>query len=113
MSGIRVLGERKPRGRLSRIWVRGRAALGGYFWLPCPVCGDPFGGHELGGGDLLLEQGHSAVTCPRCPGFWLRTERGIVEIKPRINDSGDVELTFIRSSTACAKTVNAPETINA
>lgn len=22
------------------------AELGGYFWLPCPVCGRMFGGHE-------------------------------------------------------------------
>ncbi|HEY5989109.1 MAG TPA: hypothetical protein VIV12_22420 [Streptosporangiaceae bacterium] len=22
------------------------AACGGYFWLPCPVCGREFGGHE-------------------------------------------------------------------
>jgi hypothetical protein len=28
--------------RLHRIW----AALGGYFWLPCPLCGEFFGGHE-------------------------------------------------------------------
>ena len=23
----------------------------GYFWLPCPVCHEPFGGHEWGPGD--------------------------------------------------------------
>lgn len=22
------------------------AAFFGYFWIPCPVCGKPFGGHE-------------------------------------------------------------------
>ena len=22
------------------------ATMNGYFWLPCPVCGEPFGGHE-------------------------------------------------------------------
>ncbi len=22
------------------------AYLGGYFWLPCPLCGEHFGGHE-------------------------------------------------------------------
>ena len=25
-----------------------KASLGGYFWLPCPMCGKMFGGHEKG-----------------------------------------------------------------
>lgn len=29
---------------LNRIY----AFLFGYFWLPCPICGKNFGGHELG-----------------------------------------------------------------
>jgi len=33
--------RRKPR------WLQQlRAWLGGYFWLPCPICGEYFGGHE-------------------------------------------------------------------
>ena len=24
------------------------AKANGYFWLPCPLCGEPFGGHEWG-----------------------------------------------------------------
>lgn len=28
--------------RLHRLW----AAMFGYFWLPCPLCGREFGGHE-------------------------------------------------------------------
>jgi hypothetical protein len=24
------------------------AATHGYFWIPCPLCGQPFGGHEAG-----------------------------------------------------------------
>lgn len=24
------------------------ADLNGYFWLPCPICGEHFGGHEGG-----------------------------------------------------------------
>ena len=32
---------RRPR------WAHRRYAYAlGYFWLPCPVCGEPFGGHE-------------------------------------------------------------------
>ena len=29
-----------------RILHRLYAAIFGYFWLPCPVCGKKFGGHE-------------------------------------------------------------------
>jgi hypothetical protein len=25
-----------------------KANMGGYFWLPCPMCGKMFGGHEKG-----------------------------------------------------------------
>lgn len=25
---------------------KAKAAVGGYFWLPCPCCGEEFGGHE-------------------------------------------------------------------
>lgn len=32
---------RKPR------WIQHLyAVLNGYFWLPCPICGQYFGGHE-------------------------------------------------------------------
>ncbi len=41
-------------------WLR--AAIGGYFWLPCPVCGENFGGHELG----MTPEGW-AVSVPRGP----------------------------------------------
>lgn len=35
-----------------------RAYLGGYFWLPCPICGEEFGGFECG------EQSyHGRVVC--------------------------------------------------
>lgn len=29
------------------------AKLNGYFWLPCPVCGEYFGGHESTGNSLM------------------------------------------------------------
>jgi len=31
---------------MSRMQERLYAAIFGYFWLPCPLCGEPFGGHE-------------------------------------------------------------------
>ena len=30
-----------------RIFARIHASVGGYFWLPCPVCKRMFGGHEF------------------------------------------------------------------
>jgi hypothetical protein len=32
--------------RLPRWWHRLYAESMGYFWLPCPMCGEMFGGHE-------------------------------------------------------------------
>lgn len=31
---------------LHRVAQRLYARANGYFWLPCPLCGEPFGGHE-------------------------------------------------------------------
>jgi hypothetical protein len=49
-----------------QLWAR----LNGYFWLPCPVCGEMFGGHESGGhpAPLYLEDGRAFVVCtkPQC-----------------------------------------------
>lgn len=39
----------------------------GYFWLPCPWCGQPFGGHE-GGGSMSdpTRPGYGITVCSRC-----------------------------------------------
>ncbi|AGH31819.1 hypothetical protein SLPG_00025 [Salicola phage CGphi29] len=29
-----------------KAWEKFKADSGGYFWMPCPVCGRYFGGHE-------------------------------------------------------------------
>jgi hypothetical protein len=45
------------------------AARRGYFWLPCPVCGREFGGHESHGPGLMRADGVGGkVTCgvPEC-----------------------------------------------
>jgi hypothetical protein len=49
-----------------RILHRVIAAVGGYFWLPCPVCGRMFGGHEVDHrtGSAIVD-GRSMVVCPR------------------------------------------------
>jgi len=31
----------------------------GYFWLPCPRCGEEFGGHEWDGTVLIIAKGDS------------------------------------------------------
>lgn len=39
----------------------------GYFWMPCPICGRPFGGHELRGvitQGLVVRPGHCVCVCP-------------------------------------------------
>lgn len=37
----------------------------GLFWLPCPICGECFGGHEWAG-DLDLGGGHGQGVCANC-----------------------------------------------
>ena len=35
----------------------------GYFWLPCPICGEPFGGHESRGGHLMVGLSSGIIVC--------------------------------------------------
>jgi len=49
-----------------RLLHRIYAWLFGYFWLPCPICGGPFGGHEKGLGCLVLNWNSGKTVCPRC-----------------------------------------------
>lgn len=41
------------------------AKLFGYFWLPCPICGKNFGGHEKHG-SLMTSWDGGIMTCPDC-----------------------------------------------
>lgn len=66
------------RERMARFeqWRRWRALFGGYFWLPCPVCGTEFGGHEwkdrdgkpssIPDPDYPVGTGHGRGICPAC-----------------------------------------------
>lgn len=38
----------------------------GYFWLPCPVCGKYFGGHEAPIGAGIIKDGKGLMVCPNC-----------------------------------------------
>ncbi len=44
-----------------------RAKAGGYFWLPCAVCDEYFGGNEWNGEDsFYIEQGSACGVCSKC-----------------------------------------------
>ena len=60
--------------RLPR-WVhRSYAWVTRRFWLPCPVCGTPFGGHEVLGAEyngghiesVFSPNGNHPLICPDC-----------------------------------------------
>ena len=42
------------------------ALLRGYFWLPCPICGQYFGGHESTGIGLMEDWNSGVCICPNC-----------------------------------------------
>ncbi len=59
----------------------------GYFWLPCPLCGEHFGGHEARGEDALWrEYGRGQGVCPRCgeDGTLVQAQKAIAE-RPHCN----------------------------
>lgn len=58
--------------RGSRAAERLYALAHGLFWIPCPLCGEEFGGHEWQPGNQLPTGPHShQAVCPGC-GDWLR-----------------------------------------
>lgn len=42
-----------------------RAVLGGYFWLPCPICGKHFAGFECSTQGLTISHGVGKCVCSR------------------------------------------------
>lgn len=55
----------KIHGRRLRWLNQLYASLNNYFWLPCPLCSDHFGGHELSG-NLYLGNGRGQGVCFDC-----------------------------------------------
>jgi hypothetical protein len=53
----------------NRAWNRVRAFFGAYFWLPCPLCGKMFGGHEWDGTSVPTSFGSGEGVCPDCKGI--------------------------------------------
>lgn len=41
------------------------AAIGGYFWMPCPICRKPFAGFECGSQGLELNPGYGECVCSK------------------------------------------------
>lgn len=59
--------SREPKPTLKRPrWLQWLKALAcGYFWMPCPICGRMFGGHEEHG-SWDTWPGGGLVTCIEC-----------------------------------------------
>lgn len=62
----------------ARRWNKFWANLNGYFWLPCPVCGKHFGGHEWGNSEYsgirqAEDETRNTGICPDCEKRWART----------------------------------------
>ena len=52
---------------LPRFVHRAYAAFMGYFWLPCPLCGECFGGHEWTNHDgMPADDGMTSGICNDC-----------------------------------------------
>ncbi len=47
--------------RMNKIY----AQTNGYFWLPCPICDQMFGGHEWDA-TLRISQSQGVGVCPDC-----------------------------------------------
>ena len=58
---IEAKGENMKRRLLNKVYAR----LMGHFWLPCPICGQMFGGHEWGG-SLKISTRKGAAVCLDC-----------------------------------------------
>ena len=52
--------------KLPRFIHRIYADLFGYFWLPCPICGRDFGGHEIGDVSLMHSPHEGRLVCCNC-----------------------------------------------
>lgn len=77
-----------------------RARLGGYFWLPCPICGRNFGGNERCG-SLYLGRGFSKATCANHECMAKAAELS------RANAASDppIKLRMVPSGIGCAREI--------
>lgn len=93
MAGLHVPMRQWPR------WIeKCRANMGGYFWLPCPVCGEMFSGREV---SKMIDRGEhpgsfkdgdrSKVCCPKHVEDYFKDDRGrMMQSPPRHLRTGSV-----------------------
>ena len=60
-----------------RVWAR----VFGYFWSPCPECGEMFGGHEWRA--VAVHEKTGLGVCPRCE--QVVHARNMAEIRRRLS----------------------------
>ncbi|MFA5307692.1 MAG: hypothetical protein WC365_09645 [Candidatus Babeliales bacterium] len=53
---------------ISRTLNKIYANLFGYFWLPCPICEEMFGGHEFSSSILMKTETSGECVCKNCGG---------------------------------------------
>lgn len=53
--------------KLVKRWHHFRAWAGGYFWKPCPLCGEMFGGHQISDRTTHVPTGCPGITYVTCP----------------------------------------------
>ena len=59
-----------------------RAFFGGYFWLPCPICGRMFGGFETADEGLMTSWYSGECVCKRCEGEAKKRNKRFMEKYP-------------------------------
>lgn len=97
-TGLILLARNGPAQWMPRAWHRRYATWFGYFWLPCPLCREPSGGHEWrpyrGRVDSIPDPayppgtGRSIGICPRCTkaGYGWRQRMPIEDVIDAIAD---------------------------
>ena len=75
---------------MHRVW----AFVMGYFWMPCPLCGESFGGHEWAGGASSIRvrgfvtYANGVGICPVCTELGLGgDEYSLEELDKRYMDA--------------------------
>lgn len=89
-------------------WLHKLRTRRGGFWLPCVICGEPFGSHEKPAGWLLEDAISSTMTCPRCPGFWIRRDGRYVQLNVALDDRGEPYIRWVFASSEWPASVNTP-----
>jgi hypothetical protein len=68
--------------KASRLFSQLYALFGGYFWLPCPLCGRMFGGHEIADVGLMTDWNYGKSVCKHCADEASRRNAAYCEAHP-------------------------------